>query len=316
MELRQLRHFVGVVECGNVSRAAVELHITQPALTRSIHILEEQVGAPLLHRSSRGVTPTEAGLLLLRHAKPILNSLKTAEGDLQAFLCGVSGRLHVGVGALFANCILDEAIASLVAAHPDVTVKVTVGPFEEMADMLRDGYMHLAFSVAPQEAVEGIAFEALIDIHSHAVAASDHPLVQSREVSLEDLHKARWALIDQRHMGAFMDGYFAPGGLPAPTNVVLTNSLELLRSLVRRGEFVTMLGASWIAEDLRRGELATIRAPGLPVQRKAGLLYREGSPSPMVAELFMQQIRAICADAVGPEAHYEPPALSRSATAQ
>jgi len=287
------------------------LHITQPALTRSIHILEEQVGTPLLHRSSRGVTPTEAGLLLMRHAKPILNSLKTAEGDLQALLSGTSGRLHVGVGALFANCILDEAIASLVVAHPDVTVKVTVGPFEEMADMLRDGCMDLAFSVAPQASVEGIAFEALLDIHSHAVAAPDHPLVQSTEVSLKDLYDARWALVDQRHMSAFMDGYFATGGLPAPTNVVLTNSLELLRSLVRRGEFVTMLGASWIAEDLKRGELATIHAPGLPVHRKAGLLYRKGVPSPMVAELFMQQIRGICANSARPKAHYPRPVSKR-----
>lgn len=82
MELRQLRHFVAVVECGNLSRASRKVHISQPALTRSIKALEDLLRARLLDRKPRGVVPTPTGDIFYQHAKLILNECARAKDDI------------------------------------------------------------------------------------------------------------------------------------------------------------------------------------------------------------------------------------------
>lgn len=312
MELRHLRHFVGVVEAGSFSRAAQVLNITQPALTRSIHILEHQLRAQLLHRQARGVVPTEMGNLFLRHAKLIINEMQAAREEMAAVLDGARGHVHVGVGSPFANRVIDTATAALLRKAPNVTVSVTVGMFEEMADMLHDGGLDFVFSVTPPSPETGdVVFEPLLEVSSVVVASVNHPLAAKKTLALADLQSSRWVMMDQRQMVAFLDTFFASEGLSAPTVAVRTNSLELMRSLLQQENLLAIIPSHWIAEDVARGRLKVLTAPNTPVHRVAGLVYRKGYKR-AAAEMLIEEVRSACA-AVTPETPAVPPAALRSA---
>jgi DNA-binding transcriptional LysR family regulator len=294
IELRYLRHFVGVV-AGSLSAATRSLHITQPALSRSIHLLERRLGTQLLDRQRRGVVPTEAGRLFLVHAQLILNELDSARDEITALNRGTHGTVNLGIASMFANTIIDEAVARLVRRSPGIAVSVTVGLFAELADMLRDGSIDCMFSVMPAaSAARGIAFEPLWDISSVIVSAKQHPLALQSVVSKEALQRASWALVDQQQTRAFVDSFFASEGLTAPETVVRTNSLEVIRSLVRQGDFLTFVARHWIEDEVSRGDFVILPAPETPVRRKAGLLYRKVPSRRRAVQALMDEIRSSC----------------------
>jgi len=153
MELRQLRHFVAVVDCANLSRAAERVAISQPALTRSIKNLEDILGVELLERKPRGVAATEAGLALYHHAQIVLNACQRLTREVRELERGVTGTVYVGVGSMFATHITADVAQNLAQAHPRLAMVVTDGFFEELLRRMQDGRLDLIFSNFPQVAV-------------------------------------------------------------------------------------------------------------------------------------------------------------------
>jgi len=125
MELRHLRHFVAVVDAGNLSKAADRVCITQPALTRSIKNLEAYLAAELLERRPRGIVPTPAGDALYRYARLMLNEAARAQAEVKAVHKGAKGELAVGIAAMFGDHIVDRVVAAVCGAGHDVALTVT-----------------------------------------------------------------------------------------------------------------------------------------------------------------------------------------------
>src|SRR5271167_2639368 len=96
MELRHLRYFVAVAEAENVTRAATKLHVSQPALSRQIHDLEEEIGFPLFERSAKSVRLTDAGRLFLNEARAVIERAELAVKNARAVAGGIRGEIHVG----------------------------------------------------------------------------------------------------------------------------------------------------------------------------------------------------------------------------
>ena len=297
MELRHLRHFAAVVECGNLSRAAEQVFISQPALTRSIKSLEDSVGAVLLERRPRGVVPTPAGEALHRYARLMLNEAANARAEVAAVQSGARGQLSVGIAAMFADHIVDRAVMRLCTAA-DVSIQVTQGFIEELVEALRDGRLDLLFTNLGTGALPGdVHVEPLIDINAFAYVGATHPLTRLTRITKEDLISARWAVADHPRMHEFLDQYFSVDGLPTPVRVVRTNSLDLIRSLLASGGFVGIVPEHLVAASVARGEIVRIDAPDCPVARKAGLITRAGRPPQPLLDQFVAELRAACRDA-------------------
>ena len=188
MELRHLRYFVAVAEEENVSRAALKLHVSQPALSRQVRDLEEELGFPLLERSAKSVRLTEAGRAFLTEARAVLQRAEDAVKAARAIATGGRGELHVGYAPSLTARILPRALRAFQAELPKVRVRLHDLSTEEMLAGLRAGKLQIAFVAHPTRAMlRGLHFEELTRDPLFLAVAPKHRLARHRAVTLGDI---------------------------------------------------------------------------------------------------------------------------------
>ncbi|MBP8007166.1 MAG: LysR family transcriptional regulator [Burkholderiales bacterium] len=177
MDLRQLRYFTQIVESGSLSKASRQLFIAQPALSQQLSKLEDEVGKPLLNRSSRGVTPTENGLALYHHARFMLRQLDQALSIARKESGAVHGMVSVGLPATTVSALGLPLVRRVRERYPSIMLNVVEGMSGHLGQMMRMGQLDLAvlFSsdVAQDDSVDPLLEEELFVMlpkHSALVA--------------------------------------------------------------------------------------------------------------------------------------------------
>lgn len=187
MELRHLRYFVAAAEAENVSRAALKLHVSQPALSRQIRDLEEELGFLLLERTAKSVRLTEAGRVFLTECRAVLERVDAAVGATRSVAAGKRRELHVGYAPTLAARILPQAVRAFKAAMPGARVKLHDLSTGEMLAGLREGRLQVAFMERQRASVlRGLRFEELLRDPVRLAVAHHHPLARRRAVTLAD----------------------------------------------------------------------------------------------------------------------------------
>ncbi|MBO0344304.1 LysR substrate-binding domain-containing protein [Roseibium limicola] len=178
LDTRQLRYFVQIVESGSLSKASRELLIAQPALSQQIAKLEDEVGKPLLHRSSKGVTPTENGLALYHHARFMLRQLDQALSIARSDTGAVQGMVSVGLPATTVSALGLHLVRKIRQRYPSILLNVVEGMSGHISHLMRLGQLDLAvlFStdMSNELTVEPLLIEelfVLIPKHSKLFAA-------------------------------------------------------------------------------------------------------------------------------------------------
>ncbi len=190
MELRHLRYFVAVAKEENVSRAALKLHVSQPALSRQIRDLEDDIGFQLLERSAKSVRLTEAGRSFLAGAQAVLRQAEEAVATARAVATGLSEELSVGFAPMPTVRFLPPALRAFQKQFPRVRVKLHDLSPEEMLRGLHAGRLQLAFLVQPTRAMlRGLHFEEFGRDHLRLAVGRNHPLAKLRSVSVNELRK-------------------------------------------------------------------------------------------------------------------------------
>ena len=188
MELRHLRYFVAVAETQNVSRAASKLHISQPAVSRQVRDLEDEVGLPLLNRVGKSVRLTDAGRVFLNEARGILK--RTDQAVLKARVVGGKreSELHVGDFPLVAARIMPQLLRNYQQTMPGVQVKLHDWPVEKEIAAVRDGQLQLAIIIPPLtgNARRELCFQELVTIRVCLAVSCNHPFAQRKAVSLTE----------------------------------------------------------------------------------------------------------------------------------
>ena len=294
-DIRQLRHFVCVMQTGNITRAAELLEITQPALTRSIKKMEERIGARLLDRGPRSLKPTEAGQVLYRYARIIINQAERALADVTAVSRGEQGHVHIGMAALFAPTLISHLIPQLTARFPGLHVRITEGFFEDLVAGLLEGEIDVLLSNFPPGIVPpDVVLKPLFEIRTEFVVGASHPLAANKKVTAKDLRGAQWAMIKQPHIVDFIDKFFASESLPPVSVTIEATSLNTLKSLVMLGQYVSMLPRRWIEEEIKTGEIKTIRMDGTSLVREVGLILRQTATQRPTVENIVPVIEESC----------------------
>lgn len=188
MELRHLRYFVAVAEAENVSRAALKLHVSQPAISRQIHDLEDELGFALFERSAKSIKLTGAGKGFLTEARAVLQRAEEAVKTARAIATGAQGELHVGYAPSPTARILPPALRAFQEQSPNVRVKLHDFSTDEMITGVREGKLQVAFLVRPTAGMlRGVKFEEISRDPICLAVAPKHPLARRRAVSLADV---------------------------------------------------------------------------------------------------------------------------------
>lgn len=190
MNLQLLRTFVEVVEQGSMTAAASRLGYTQPAVSRHVAALEQDLGTPLLLRGTRGVTPTEHGTALVRHATAILRHRDDLRRELASLDSGAAGRLRVAAFPTAVAALVPTALAGFRTAHPAVSVSLTEGTTPRLLDELATGDVDVAVVSAPPDRplnAEGLDLTRLLDERLRVAVAESHRLRRRRSVRLAEL---------------------------------------------------------------------------------------------------------------------------------
>jgi LysR family nitrogen assimilation transcriptional regulator len=253
-DLRLLHSFVVVARCQNISRAALELRVAQPALGRQMVRLEAEMGTPLLHRHRRGVTLTEAGQLLRTEAEALLER-HAALRDLVGRRAGVAtGTVTIGMPGALGSLLLPSVLHRFAADCPLVRVQVVEGLSGQLTDLLLAGRLDLAImnNAVASSAVTVAPF--LVSRMAFVQAGGMPPAGAS--IKLAEIARHPLILASPGHtLRQTIDAAFARQRLRVQPRLEV-DSLTLLKALVRGGHGATMLNPYVVAEEVARGELS------------------------------------------------------------
>jgi DNA-binding transcriptional LysR family regulator len=216
VELRHLRYFVAVAEAENVLRAATQkLHVSQPAVSRQIRDLEDELGAQLFERTGKSVRLTDAGFLFLKEARAVLERTDEAVRSVRAFAQAGETELHVGYGPALRAQIVSPTLRVFQREMPKVHVKLHDWSNEKIVTGLRDGRLQLAFIVRPSKRGEfrDLRFEELLRERVRLAVPPNHPFARRRSVSLADAAKEPFVGLTREDFpdyNAYLNAVFAP----------------------------------------------------------------------------------------------------------
>jgi DNA-binding transcriptional LysR family regulator len=298
MELSQLRTLIHVAELGSLSKAADRLHIAQPALSRQVRMLEEELGFALFTRHGRGMVITEQGRDVLKHATRVLAELDeiraTATTDAGKPL---TGQIAIGLPPTVADIISVPLVAAFGAAHPKATLRLVSAYTGYLLDWLHRGELDLAILYDPHSA-RSLRSRPLLLENLFLIGPPDAGFSTEVAVSFKELHGQRLLLPSTRHgLRTIVERCAAEIGITLDV-VVEADSYATLKDLVRHGHGWTILPLAPIHQDVISGRLAgaPLITP-VPVRRLV-LSFPADRPVSRLARFGAGTIDAIIRDQV------------------
>lgn len=261
-ELRQLRHLLCVAEYGSIGRAAEALGMTQPALTRSLQVLEHEIGAPMFERSKRGVVPTDEGRLFLDRAREVVHAADELERRTRRPRGDDFANVAVGVGPFPAETLMPAVLARFVAAHPHSQLRVLTRDWDELHRRLRA--RELDFFVAETSTLEDepeLDVEPLAPHPVYMVARGGHPLAHGGPVQPAELFAfplLAQSRIPPRAYGPLVDARAAAASAKRPFPAVEFGNFRALKRLVMTSDAIAGFPYPEIADEVARGELVLL----------------------------------------------------------
>lgn len=295
MNIKQLEIFVTIATTGSFSKGAEAACITQSTASQHIAALEESCGVRLLDRTGRGVMTTEAGKIMLVHARQVIKSLKETEQAILQFRQADGVELCVGGSTIPGTYLLPKAIAALRASDPGIRVKAEIGDSSEILARLSDESIEIAI-VGTTADDKRFTTEALGHDEILLVAREGHPWCGRKTVQLEELLKEPIVMREKgsgtsdavnvalRQQGIKPDDLLACATLPGS---------EAIKQAVLAECGVAFISEMAVRGELKRGELVSINLSGISITRSFSLVHRKGRTLSPAAAAFSNMLRQL-----------------------
>ncbi len=289
VSLRQLRVFEAVARRLSFSRAAEELHLTQPAVSMQVKSLEEEAGLPLTEQMGKKIFLTDAGAELARHARLILQQIIEAEEALAALRGVRGGRLSIGVVST-AKYFAPRLLTVFRAGHPGVELRLGVHNREEIVRQLADNELDLAIMGSPPQELATVA-DVFASHPLVIIAPPDHALAKRRRIAPIDL-VAETFLIREPGSGtrSAMERYFTEQGVALKSTFEMSSN-ETIKQAVMAGMGLSFISEHTIGLELAVGRLIRLRVVGTPVLRQWQVVRRAEKQLLPLAEAFIAFLR-------------------------
>lgn len=285
------RIFLYTAKLGNLTKAAQELHITQPSVSYAIKQLEEILGVKLFDRLSKGVVLTSEGRALFDYVKQSFALLDAGEKRIQSLKRLKAGELRIGASGPFIKHLLLPALDQFHADYPGVRIRLSQGKTADIGRRLKDGQIELGLVHLPMDDHD-LDVKPLLDIQDCFVVGNAYRTLSEHPISTEHLAETPLLLLSsESSTRQFVEQWLHAQGFKVEADIEL-NSMEMLVELAQRGYGAAFVTRSFVRQELDEGKLFELKPVDPIPPRTVGIaIRREHSPS-LIAARFMELLTA------------------------
>jgi DNA-binding transcriptional LysR family regulator len=302
-ELRLIRQAIVLGRHGNFARAAEELNLSQPSVTRGIASLERSLGVRLFDRTRKGVIPTAFGRVLLERGEAVLRSEANLRREIELLAGLEEGSLAIGAGPYPAEISVATAVARVASAHPRLRIRCTTAdPDQVVRDVLAERIDVGIAGVAGLEKDARLVVEPLPPLRVFLACRPGHPLAKETRLSLARAFEFPFVgtrLRGPQAAAAASRGAATDPGDPAVPDFVpqiLVNSLAVARQFAQGSDALFPATAGILADDLAAGRLVTLDCDAPILRTTHGVLYLRDRTLAPAAREFIETLRAVEAE--------------------
>jgi molybdate transport repressor ModE-like protein len=291
METRHIRLVRAIAARGSISAAARELGMTQPALTKILSRVEDNVGGRLFERRARGVTMTATGRLFLERMDRIDREMRFLMADVRSLETGLSGRVAVGVGQFWIGHIVPRVVGRLRREAPDVQVQILTGTRDQLLGLLQRGEVDLMLGRFGADLPATLVAEPVAAVQLYVTVRAGHPLARrGRPVTPANLRDYPWVLPPSAdptaiHMAAMFRKHL---GTPIVAAVEAV-SQNVVSGLLATSDMIAVLPGIAVNEPM--AGLVQLQCNWLDWSREAGVIRVADTPLPASSERFLRLLR-------------------------
>ena len=280
--------FYTVANAGNISKAAKELYISQPAISKSIQKLEESLNCKLFSRSSRGVILTEEGSLLYDHVREAFETLGAGEEKLKRSIELGVGHLKIGVSSTLCKYMLLPYLKEFIRRYPHISISINCQSTNDTLKLLDDNKIDIGLIGKPDN-LKNINFYFLENIEDTFVATSEYIRnLNMRGIKNDDiLENSTLMLLDKNNMSRkYIDDYFQDNEITIADSIDISN-MDLLIDFAKIGVGIACVIKSFVSKELEEGCLVEIPL-SIPIhQREVGFAYKDNIKPSKSLETFI-----------------------------
>jgi len=284
--IRQLQVFESVARQLSFTRAAEELHLTQPAVSMQVKQLESSVGLSLFEQLGKRVFMTQAGETMLRHAQTVMRHLATAREEMDELKGVDSGRLRIAVASTV-NYFATRLLATFARLHPSVQITLDVTNRETLLQKLEDNQPDIVLMGKPPKDLD-LDADAFMDNPLIMIARPDHPLSKRRSIALKELNEETFVV---RESGSgtriAMERFFDQKSFAPSATIEMTGN-ETIKQSVDAGLGLAIVSVHTVELELTLERLIRLDIRGMPIMRRWYVGHRRGKRLSPTAQAFRQ----------------------------
>jgi DNA-binding transcriptional LysR family regulator len=296
VKLRQLDIFVAVARRGSMVKAAEDLSISQPVVSKAVAELETTLGVQLFDRSNQGVEPTIYGQALLKQSVGVFDELRTGIRQIDFLVDPTAGELRIGTSESIAAGLLSAIVDPLTRQHPGIVLDVTQADTVTLQDRdLRGRTIDLIIGRFPAAGVASdLQTERLFNERPFVVAADGNRWLGRRKIELADLVAEPWCLPQSQTLpGKLVYELFRAHGLAVPQKTVAALSIHLQLALLATGRFLAIFPSNILHFSAKRLSLKALPVNLMDQSWPVGIITLKNRTLNPVATLFIEQARKV-----------------------
>ncbi|GGG14700.1 LysR family transcriptional regulator [Paenibacillus abyssi] len=291
MNMEWYRIFLHTAKLGNLTKAAHELHITQPSVSYAIKQLEAELGVKLFDRMSKGVALTTEGSALLEYVEKSFSFIDAGENKIRSLRELTAGELRIGANGPVIKHLLLPVLDQFHAEHPDVRIRLTQGKTSDIRNRLKEGRIDLGLVHLPL-LDDDLNVDHLLAIQDCFVVGQAYRSLTKQSISTEDMIKIPLLLLSQESSTrAFVEQWLSSQGLHSEVDIELS-SLDMLTEFAQRGYGAAFVTHSFVQDLLEQGKLFALQTREPIPTRSVGIATRRVGSLTLIANRFKEMLTA------------------------
>ncbi|MFV9474497.1 LysR family transcriptional regulator [Advenella sp. RU8] len=288
LKFHHLKILVALAEQKNLTRVSELMNITQPALSKWLSGLEEEIGMPLFERHSKGIRPTPGGMLVVKHARRLVNDLERSSKDIELFKEGIQGTLMIGSSPV-ATDVVSKAVLALLKDYPNVHVRIIESVMTPLLEQLVSGHIDAVIGRVGGNALRlPLNYKVLYTEPICFVVRPGHPLAGQNNLDWVQLAGYYWIVWPTgTPIRSSIDHALVDLGMMMPANHVESGSMSATVRMLQGSDMVGILSQRLAESFANEQQLVILDLPKIAQKGSVGIFWRQNEPPSDALEAFL-----------------------------